>query len=321
MPELIVFIIGLAAAIRGADWLGRAAIALAKQLGVPHIIIGATVVSAATTLPELAIATISGWVNEDPQLALGIVIGSPLTNLGIILGLFFLFSKHKPKIGYYSRSINLVIVLSLLLLVITLNRPIGGLLSFLLIVLGILFILLELAISQKVRTWEDRVESRFETFLSIWSITKDKSIFFELILGTIFLAVGSKFLVDSTFSLAQLLNVNEFFVSMTFLALGTSFPELITTINSIVKNRLSLSVGNLVGASVIDLTFGVGLGTLFNSGTVETPSNYIVFSALIVIGILSLLVLWKKMPPAIIGGALVLTSLIFLTAFTILTYS
>lgn len=315
MPEIIVFVISLAAAIRGADWIGRSAVVFAKEKGIPHIVIGATIVSLATTLPELTVATISSFANKDSQIALGVVLGSPLTNIGFILGLFFLFSNHQPQIGYFSRSINLLIVISLLLLVITLNRDIGGILSVLLIILGILYLVLEYLINKKTQPLEDKVETRFESFLSIFSFTKDKAIYFEFVLGAILLAVGSKYVADTSIALASFFHINEFLISITLLAIGTSLPELFTTINSLIYKRANLSIGNLVGASVIDLTIGVGLGTLFHSGTITYPNNLIIFSALILIGIFSLLSLWKKVPTAFVGSLLLGTALLFFVLF------
>jgi cation:H+ antiporter len=315
MPEIIVFIVSLAATIRGADWVGRSAISFAKTRGIPQVVIGATLISIATTLPELTIATVSSIVNEDPQISLGVLLGSPLTNIGFILGLFFLFSRNHPQVGYFSRSINLFIVLSLLLLVVTFNQNIGGLISVLLIILGVLYLALEYLINKKIEPIEEKIETRFESFLSLFSFTKDKALYYEFTLGVIFLLIGSKYLTDTTIALASLFNVNDFLISITLLAIGTSLPELFTTINSLIYKRVSLSVGNLVGASVIDLTIGVGLGTVIHSGRIETPNNLIIFSALILVGIISLLSIWKKIPISLVGSLLLATALFFFLLF------
>lgn len=88
MPEIIIFVVALLAAIRGADWVGRASINFAKRLGVSSFVIGATFVAIATTLPELTVALISGVVNKNPLYGLGNVLGSPIINIGLILGGF-----------------------------------------------------------------------------------------------------------------------------------------------------------------------------------------------------------------------------------------
>lgn len=316
MPEIIVFIVSLAAAIRGADWLGKASIGLAKKFGLSHIVIGATVVSVATTLPELTVATVAGAVNKEPQLALGTVLGSPIANLGLILGALFLFTRARPSFGYYSRSIVIFTILTLLLLIISLNTGFGGVLSFLLISLGLLYLFLEFIIGERERLI-DRIETRFETMKSLFDFSENKKEAFELAFGAILLGFGSKFLVDSSFSIASNFNLNELFLALTFLALGTSLPELITAINSIIYKRAGISIGNLVGASVIDVTLGVGLATAFSPVTIATPLNYIVLAPLVLIGALAVFVLWKKAPVGLVGTILIATAFLAFTVFAI----
>lgn len=317
MPEIIVFIIALVIAIRGADWIGRSSIVYAKKLGLPHFVIGATLVSVATALPGLAVAAIAGTIDKDPQLALGSVLGSPLINLGIILGIFFFFSKSRPKIGYYSRAINIFIVIAILLLVISVSSDFGGLVSWLLIALGLLFLLLEFTIGKKSQTLWDKIESRFESATSIFSFHQKRESLLEFIFGAIFLAVGSYFLVNSSLSIAGSLKVPELFLSITLVALSTSFPELITMITSLVQKRDGLAFGNLVGASVIDLTIGVGLATTVNHTAIAYPANYLIFLPMLLMGAICLLALWKKIPLMVIGGLLLSTAFIFLLLFSL----
>jgi len=321
MPEIIVFIISLAAAIRGADWVGRSAIAFAKQNGVSPVVIGATIVSLATTLPELSVAFISSILNNDSNVALGVVLGSPLVNLGLILGLLFFFSDQRPKLGYFSRSINLFIVISLLLLVVSLNQEIGGLISILLIILGSLYLTLEYIINKRFQTLEIRLQTRLESIFSLLSFTREKSFYWEFLIGAFLLGIGSKYLADTTVAIATLLQINQFLLSITLLAVGTSLPELITTLNSIIYKRYDLSIGNLVGASVLDLTIGVGAATVFHSGTLFFPNNFIIFSALIIIGVFSLFSLWKKIPLVFSGSLILVTGFFFLVLFSLANFS
>src|SRR3989344_3495240 len=278
MPEIIIFVVSLIAAIRGADWVGKASITFAKRLGVSNFVIGATLVAAATTLPELTVALISGTVNKDPLFGLGNVLGSPIINLGLILGLFFIVSRHRPSLGYYSRSVNIFIAVSAILFVVSLARPIGGLLSLSLILFGSIFLFLEFLLSERSQTFLDQVENRFEKFVSFFHLAGSKDVIF-----------GCKFLVDSGIAIANGLGVDDFFISATLLAIGTSLPELITMITSVVKKRDGISIGNLVGASVLDLTVGVGLATLTASAAVPAPFNYLFFVSMIALGVVSLL--------------------------------
>ena len=248
MPEIIIFVVSLIAAIRGADWVGKASITFAKRLGVSNFVIGATLFAAATTLPELTVALISGTVNKDPLFGLGNVLGSPIINLGLILGLFFIVSRHRPSLGYYSRSVNIFIAVSAILFVVSLARPIGGLLSLSLILFGSIFLFLEFLLSERSQTFLDQVENRFEKFVSFFHLAGSKDVIFEFFFGAALLIFGCKFLVDSGIAIANGLGVDDFFISATLLAIGTSLPELITMITSVVKKRDGISIGNLVGA-------------------------------------------------------------------------
>ena len=138
---------------------------------------------------------------------------------------------------------------------------------------------------------------------------------FELIFGVIFLAIGSYFLVNSSLSIASTLKIPELFLSITLLALSISLPELITMILALVQKRENLVTGNLVGASVLHLTLGVGLATILNQAIIAYPTNYLIFSPMILMGIISLLALWKKIPLKIIGGLLLAATTISLMIF------
>ncbi len=316
MPEIIVFTVATAVAIKGADWIGRSGIAFAKQFGLPNFVIGATLVSLATTLPELTIAVLAGPISEEPNLGLGTVLGSPIINLGLIFGIFFLFANKRPTLGYFSRAVNIFIVLAILLLAISSNTVFGGSLSLLLIALGILFILLEIVIGKRSQTLFENIENRFEIFVGFFSFTKERETLFEFIFGIIFLILGCSFMVNSALSLANFLGISELFFSATILALAAALPEMITTINSIIHKREDLALGNLVGSSVIDLSIGVGLATLIHPVEINYPLNFIIFIPLILIGLVCLLSLWKKVPLIVVAGFLLSIFAVFLLAFT-----
>ena len=233
MPEIIVFLAALAICIKGSDWLGRSSVNWAKQFGLPSFIVGATFVAVATSLPELVVATIAGPINHEPSLALGAVLGSPLINIGIILAITLFVTKQRPQLGYFSRAINIFIVLAILLLVISVNTSFGSPINLLLIALGILFVMLEFVIGKKSQTIFENIEHRFQMIVGFFSFTKSRETLFEFIFGTVFLLVGSSFMVTSALSIASTFGINELFLSATIIALGTSLPELITTIDAL----------------------------------------------------------------------------------------
>lgn len=317
MPEIIVFLAALAICIKGSDWLGRSSVNWARQFRLPSFIVGATFVAVATSLPELVIATVAGPINHEPNLALGVVLGSPLINIGIILALSLFVTKQRPKLGYFSRAINIFLVLAILLLVISLNTSFGNPINILLIALGILFVMLEFVIGGKSQTISENIEHRFQIIVGFFSFTKERESLFEFIFGALFLLVGSSFMVTSALSIASTFGINELFLSATIIALGTSLPELVTTLNALVHKREDLALGVLVGASVIDLSIGVGLGSLFSQTRINYPINLIFFIPLILVGVLCLLTFWKKIPIQVIAGVLMTSVFLFVVIFSI----
>lgn len=316
MPEIIVFLLSLATTIRGADWLGKSAVSWGKNIGLPHFVIGATFISVATTLPEITFATFSSLVNKEPQLALGAVIGSALINSGLLLGFYFFFFKKRPLLGYFSRAVNIFFVISILLLVISVNISFGNFVSFLLIALGGLFIFLEFIIGSKSQNLAEKLESRFEGFISIFNFAKNKSIVFEFIFGIIFLIIGSSLMVTSSLSIANSFRLDELYLSVTVVALGTSLPELIILLNCLKNGKEGVSIGNLVGSSVINLTIGVGIATFLTKTIIIFPINLIIFIPLIIIGVLMILSFWGKFSLRLIGSLLVSTIIIFFLIFS-----
>src|SRR5947207_2232252 len=148
IPELIILLVGLAATIRGADWVGSSCIELARKYEISQFVIGATLVSFATTLPELSIATTAGIFGKNPTLALGTVLGSSLTILGIILGCLFFFFKERPKLGFFSRAINIYLSTCVILFLWSFYQPFGGSISWLLIIFGLIFLSMEVFLGQ-----------------------------------------------------------------------------------------------------------------------------------------------------------------------------
>lgn len=318
MPEIIVFIISLAIVIKGSDWLGRSGVTLAQKFGLPSFVIGATFVALATSLPELAIATIAGPIYKEPLLALGVVFGSPLINIGIILAIILFFSQKRPSLGYFSRSINIFIVLTFLLFIISLNVPFGSLLSPLLISLGILFLLLEFVIGNKSQTLFEDIGNRFQVLVGFFSFTKERETLFEFVFGFVFLIIGSSFMVTSALSISNSFRIDELLLSATVVALGTSLPELITTVNSLIHKREDLAIGALVGASVIDLSVGVGIASFLTQTQISYPINLILTVPLIFCGIFCLFTLWKKIPLRIVALLLMAVFFVYLLTFSIL---
>ncbi len=314
MPEIIIFIISIAAVIKGADWLGEASVNVAKRLGLPQLVIGATLVSIATTLPETLISFFAGVASE-PGISLGTVIGSPVVNLGLIMGLLFVFGHTRPQRGYFTRTLNIFIFLLALVLVLGFGgvvTPFGG---WVLIVLAVVYLVLEFFISKSEESFADQVQTRFEKIRGFLNNSEGPKDIIYFILGAIILGVGAKFSVDSVAILATNLNVPTIIVAATAIAFGTSLPEMATAIHSIVKGRVMLSIGNLAGASVLDLTMALGAGAVVNPMIIPREALLISISTLFIISLLGLATVLTKFSTEKIGLALIFIFIVFVLVF------
>ncbi len=315
MPEFIVFIIAIGAVIVGADWLGNAAVHIATKLSIPRVVIGATIISLATTLPEIVIATVSG-IEGSPEVGLGTVFGSPFVNIGLIFGIMLLFSKPEVNKAYFSRTIQFFLITIAVVFAIALSGKISLLFSVVLIILGVLYLITQSIIGKQEESIFEKMQHRLERLASFFSRENGFQQIFYLVVGAILLVLGAHFLVGSAVALASLLNISSIIVGVVIIALGTSLPEAFTTINSIIRNRTSLSTGNLFGASILNLTFALGLGSLFNGAHIEPTSLYLIIGSLAILAIVSLAYVYEKVNPKILGVSLITIYLVFVVWFS-----
>jgi cation:H+ antiporter len=315
MPEFIIFIISIAAVIIGADWLGNAATHIATRLALPRVIIGATIISLATTLPEIVIATISG-AEGSPEVGLGTVFGSPFANIGLIFGILLIFSKPEINKAYYSRTVQFFLVAIALVFVALLGGSVSPAFSVALVFFGVSYLIIQSIIGKQEESILEKIEHRFERFKNFFSEEGSFQQIFYLVVGVVLLMLGAHFLIGSAVTLAGILNIPQIIIGVVVIALGTSFPEAFTTINSILKNRVGLSAGNLFGASVLDLTLALGLGSIFNGAKIEPAALYLTVGGLVLLALISLVYVFEKVSPKILGVSLIAVYLIFLVWFS-----
>ena len=241
---VLLFALGLVLIIKGGDIFVDAASWMARVSGIPPFIVGATVVSLATTLPEImvsALAAVSGQVD----MANGNAIGSVTANTGLILAIAMMaMPAAVRRRDYLLKSLVLIACLSVLLIFSqggALRRS-GSL---------ILFALFLLAMADSIRSGRqamaDTEDGRPDPVKK--DILKNLVLFLA---GAAFIVAGAKLLVDNGSLLARMLGVPEGIIAVTLVAVGTSLPELVTTITAIAKKQSSLSAGNVIGANIID---------------------------------------------------------------------
>ena len=247
---------GLILLILGGNWLLKSAVALSLKLEIPKIIIGMTVVSLATSAPEL-IVSINAALNNSSDLALGNVIGSNVANLGFVLGVTLLFGKIEVQHGFYKVDWPIMIIASSLLFfflksgnVIT---QIEGIILFTFLVLFLIYLL-----KFQKKAVIDEMPEDDELLPSI-------KIFTYLVVGGLGLWGGSELLIKGATNLALDFGVTERVIAVTVVSIGTSIPELAASLIAIIKKEKAISLGNLVGSNIFNILAVLGITSIITS--------------------------------------------------------
>lgn len=244
-----LFLLGLLLIVKGGDWFLDGAVWIAEISGVPRFIIGATIVSLATTLPELTVS-VTGVLSGEVDLAVGNAVGSVTANLGLILGISVVCIPSVVNKKQFNTKALLMVLGAVLLLVLCRGGVLAFLPSLLLFAVFIIY-LANNVMDAKTSMAESREERPDER-----NVSKRKMALklFLFVLGITAIVIGSDLLIDYGSELALLLGVPSSIIGVTMVAIGTSLPELVTTLTAIAKKEASMSVGNIIGANVIDLT-------------------------------------------------------------------
>ncbi|WOC40643.1 calcium/sodium antiporter [Polaribacter sp. HL-MS24] len=244
---------GLVLLILGGNWLLKSAVALSLQLNVPKIVIGMTVVSFATSAPEL-IVSLNAALNGSPDLALGNVIGSNIANLGLVLGITLLFGGMEVQKSFYQTDWPVMMIASILLYIFLMGDAVivqyEGIILFSSLVLFLIYLLR----FQKTAIIDELPED--DEVLPLYKIV----LFF--VLGGIGLWGGSELLIQGATSMAQEFGVSERIIAVTVVSVGTSIPELAASIIAIIKKEKAISLGNLIGSNVFNILAVLGITSM-----------------------------------------------------------
>lgn len=258
---IALFALGVLLIVKGGDWFVDAATWMAAASGLPQFLIGATVVSMATTLPEVIVSTMAA-AEGSTDMAIGNAIGSVTANTGLIMAISLVFMPIAIRQSQFAVK-GILMVLSTLVLWLLCRDGVLRLPESLLVLALFALFIAENIRSAKELSAEEPAEASAAVDKSRKALFKNLALF---VLGAVCLVVGSNLLVDNGTILAQLLGVSERVIAVTMVAIGTSLPELVTAITSIVKKQSSMSVGNILGANIIDITVILPLCALISGG-------------------------------------------------------
>ena len=270
IPVLLI-ILGFALLIKGADFLVDGASNVAKRFHIPEIIIGLTIVSIGTSMPELVVSTTSA-LKGCSDMAIGNVIGSNACNLMLILGLASVIRSIKVQNSTKKIDIPLAIAFSVLFMVLcNAGNDISRLDSIILLVLFALFITYTIVMAKQSGNSDEEEETEIKEGKNK-KLTILKDIFF-IIAGIIALKFGGDLTVDNAVFIAKHFNLSEQIIGLTILAVGTSLPELVTSVVAAIKGNSDIAIGNIVGSNIFNMLFIIGVASLISPITYNPAYN------------------------------------------------
>ena len=300
--QIALLIIGFVMLIKGADWFVDGAAGIADKLHIPQLIIGLTIVAMGTSAPEAAIS-ISASVQGSADIAVGNILGSNILNILIILGITSVITPLAVQKSTVKYEIPLVIIISVIFGLIGLfDNSIGFIDGILLWVLFIAYIayLFIMTKKGKIQADESDDEDNGKKPKKVWQL-----ILFGII-GIALVVFGSNITVNAATEIATMFGMSERFIGLTIVALGTSLPELVTSITAALKKNADIAIGNIVGSNIFNILFVIGTSAMITP--VAYQNQFLIDSILCVATaiLLLLLVLNKDKKLKRWGGILML---------------
>ena len=292
-------------------------VSLAKKLRISSMVIGLTVVAYGTSTPELA-ASILAAFNSHTELILGNIIGSNISNIGMVIGISAIFAPLLISRITVSRWIPIMIGVSLLVVGMSYDGEISQIDGLVLIAALIAFTLYTIKSVKKQKIQNESSENETiegEYFLSKYKIETYPQSFVLIGIGILLLFLGGHLTVDGAVNIAQSLGLSQLVIGVVIVAIGTSLPELITSIIAITKKETDIGVGNIVGSNIYNILLILGVSSAMVGIPVATDvfSNYyimIAFSLVLFIG-------FRKYIPRVVGIGLAIAFAVYLGSLLI----
>ena len=277
ITTILLFILGLAFLIKGGDMFVDSAVSIAKRFNLPELLIGATIVSIGTTLPEVMVSA-TGALQGNGAMAYGNAIGSIICNTSLISAITIAVSPSFVKRKDLVLPTIFFIISSIIYIFISyttgfFSRTTG------IILLSLFIIYISLQIRNALKDNDSNQQSNNTTNTPL------RRPIILLIIGATIIAIGAKLLVDNGIKLAEIIGVPDSVIGLTFVALGTSLPELITAIQSLIKGHGLLSLGNIIGANLFNLILVSGIAITLNPFAIPSTKMLFGYNASLILDI------------------------------------
>jgi len=311
MKNIAILIIGFVLLVKGADFFVEGASDIAKKLRIPSIVVGLTIVALGTSLPELAVS-LTAALQGSNDIALGNVTGSNIVNLLIVVGLAALINPIKVQRSVMKRDYSMSLVMAVVMLVCSgeifrngqtavLSRLDG--IVMLILMAGYMYILIHNAVRNRV------VENFGLSRPLYWSLL-------FCVIGAAAIISGGQFVVNAATDLAYQFGMSETLVGLTIVAIGTSLPELVTSVVAAKKGESDIALGNVVGSNILNVGFILGLSSAIHPVAVNLLNLYDII-VLIIVTAIFFFPLWKKEQVSRATGFIMVALYLVYTAYII----
>lgn len=276
--QVLILLVGFGLLIKGADWFVDGAAGIARRLKIPQLVIGLTIVAMGTSMPEAAVS-VTAAIDGTPGIAIGNVVGSNILNILLILGVTACMTTLNLRASTLWIEIPFLIAVTAVLLVFGIT---GSAITFwegiIFLVLFLVYLGYLVVLAKKSPEQEESVKE-----IPLW-----KSLVF-MILGGVMVVKGSDLAVDSACQLAAFFGISQRFIGLTIVALGTSLPELVTSVVAARKGNADIAIGNIVGSNIFNILFILGTASViceipFDSRFVVDTGIAIASAALLLVG-------------------------------------
>lgn len=310
--DIVLLLAGALLLYFGAEWLVHGSAGLARSFGIRPIVIGLTVVAYGTSAPELVVSMVAA-IEGRSAIALGNVVGSNIANIGLILGLTAMIRPPRVDSGLIRRELPVLVVATVLVPFMLYNGVVSRLEGAFLVAAAVAFTLFTLRLTRQVSSESTLgVEAREEVALEAARGGMGKLIGIAL-LGLGVLVAGGKLFVDAASGLALQLGMSEQLVGLTIVAIGTSLPELATSLVAAVRGHSDLAVGNIVGSNVFNILFVLGGSAVVRPISESLAANRVSLAVMIGFAAIGTLMMrWERVISRAEGAVLVAVYATFL---------
>lgn len=249
--QLLLLVVGFAMLVKGADWFVDGTSGIARKLGIPQLVVGLTIVAMGTSAPETAVS-VTAALKENADIAVGNVLGSNILNILIILGITAVITSVAIQKSTLVVEMPYMILITIVLIVMGMNdgkvSRVEGVILWILFMIYLVYLFI---LAKKGKAEEDT-----EVEKSTWKLL------ISAVIGGVVVVWGSNVTVDSATEIAKIIGMSERFIGLTIVALGTSLPELVTSVTAAKKGNADIAIGNIVGSNIFNILFVLGTSAL-----------------------------------------------------------